>query len=310
MSKKIRSLILGAGGQIGPLLASALAEKNGYENVILSDIRQIASEDFPFVLLDVCDRKALEFVIKSYNIQEVYHLAAILSARGEKDPLGTWNVNMSGLLNVLDVCKELKVDKVFYPSSIAAFGMNLDLSKVGQHANLTPTTVYGISKSSGELWANYYYLKYGLDVRSLRYPGLISYQTPPGGGTTDYAVEIFHEAKNKGFYTCFLEKDRTLPMMYMEDAIAATVSLMEAPADLIRVRTSYNLSAFSFNPDDLASEIKKYIPNFKIDYAPDFRNEIAKGWPQYIDDSEAREDWNWQERIDFSSMVKIMIENI
>jgi threonine 3-dehydrogenase len=310
MTKKIKSLIIGAGGQIGPLLSEALAKNNGAESVVISDIRPLASDSFPFVQLDVCDRSALEQVVKNYEITEIYHLAAILSANGEKDPLGTWHINMTGLLNVLEVSKELKIDKVFYPSSIAAFGMNIDLSNVGQHVNLTPTTVYGMSKSTGELWANYYFLKYGLDVRSLRYPGLISYQTPPGGGTTDYAVEIFHEAKSKGNYTCFLEKDRILPMMYMEDAIRATVELMQAPSESIKVRTSYNLSAFSFGPEDLANEIKKYLPDFRIQYGPDFRNEIAKGWPQYLQDMEARKDWNWKERYDFSLMVKTMIENI
>jgi threonine 3-dehydrogenase len=310
MTKKIKSLIIGAGGQIGPLLAQALAEQHGADCVVVSDIRPLPSETFSFELLDVCDKPALVQVIQKHEITEIYHLAAILSATGEKNPLGTWDINMTGLLNVLEVAKEYSIDKVFYPSSIAAFGMNLDLSHVRQHVNLTPTTVYGISKSAGELWANYYFLKYGLDVRSLRYPGLISYQTPPGGGTTDYAVEIFHEAKAKGSYTCFLEKDRILPMMYMEDAIRATVELMQAPSNSIKVRTSYNLSAFSFGPEDLANEIKKYMPGFTIQYAPDFRNEIAKGWPQRIEDLEARKDWNWKERYDFSLMVKTMIENI
>ena len=243
MAQRTKILITGAGGQIGPLLAEGLGEMYGVDNVILSDIRAIDIAPFKTVILDVCDDNRLRDLISTHEITEIYHMAAILSAKGEQNPLKTWNINMMGLLNVFQAAVDLKLDKVFYPSSIAAFGMNIDLTSVGQNANLTPTTVYGISKSAGELWANYYFQRYNLDVRSLRYPGIISYQTLPGGGTTDYAVEIFHEAKKEQKYTSYIDKNTVLPMMYMDDAIKATLDIMHAPFSIkLEHRTIWQLS--------------------------------------------------------------------
>lgn len=310
MTENTKILITGAGGQIGPLLAEELGKIYGTENVIISDIREIDIHPFTAEVLDICDEVRLKNIIEHYQITEIYHLAAILSAKGEQNPLKTWETNMKGLLNVFQASVDLKLDKVFYPSSIAAFGLNIDLTNVGQTANLTPTTVYGISKSAGELWANYYFQKYGLDVRSLRYPGIISYQTLPGGGTTDYAVEIFHEAKKSGSYTSYIDKNTLLPMMYIDDAIKATIGLMQAPAASISVRTSYNLAAFSFSPSQLAEGIRERIPGFTINYAPDFRQKIAENWPKVIDDTKAREDWDWKEDYNIDSLIDIMLKNI
>lgn len=310
MTQITKILITGAGGQIGPLLAEGLGKMYGVDNIILSDIRAIEVASFKTEILDVCDANRLKELISTHQITEIYHMAAILSAKGEQNPLKTWNINMQGLLNVFDTAVEMNLNKVFYPSSIAAFGMNIDLSSVGQNANLTPTTVYGISKSAGELWANYYFKRYNLDVRSLRYPGIISYQTLPGGGTTDYAVEIFHEAKKEKQYTSYIDKNTVLPMMYMDDAIKATLDLMHAPAASISVRTSYNLAAFSFSPSQLAEGIRKHIPGFVMNYAPDFRQKIAEGWPQVIDDKKAREDWGWQEEYDMDALIEIMLKNV
>lgn len=302
-------LITGSGGQIGSLLADALSNIYGKEHIIMSDVKQI-NTTYRYVQLDVTDALRMEEIVKNEGVTQIYHLAAILSATGEKDPLRTWAINMNSLLNVLELSVRYKIKKVFFPSSIAAFGPNIDLTHVTQDANLSPTTVYGISKSSGELWANYYYNRYGLDVRSLRYPGLISYQTPPGGGTTDYAVDIFHQAKKHKKFTSFLEKDTTLPMMYMDDAIRATIELMEADPSKIKIRTSYNLAAFSFSPQELADQIKKHIPDFVIDYAPDFRQKIAEGWPQVIDDKEAQNDWGWKPKYSIEQLVEVMLANV
>lgn len=309
MATEENILITGSGGQIGSLLADGLSEIYGKDHIIMSDIKELRTP-YRFVRLDVTDAVKMEKIIKDEKVTQIYHLAAILSATGEKDPLRTWDINMGSLLNVLQLSVENNIKKVFYPSSIAAFGPNIDLTNVTQNVNLSPTTVYGISKSSGELWANYYFGRYGLDVRSLRYPGLISYQTPPGGGTTDYAVDIFHQAKKHGKFTCFLDKDTTLPMMYMDDAIRATIELMEAEADKVKIRTSYNLAAFSFSPQELADQIRKHIPDFEITYEPDFRQKIAEGWPQVIDDTEARKDWGWKPEYSVGQLVEVMLENV
>lgn len=244
------------------------------------------------------------------GITQIYHLAAILSATGEKNPHLAWNINMQGLLNVLDVAKEERLHKVYWPSSIAVFGPSSPKSNCPQQTIIEPTTVYGISKFAGEFWCNYYYLKYGVDIRSLRYPGLISYKSAPGGGTTDYAVEIFYEAMMEGKFECFLNKDTYLPMMYMPDAIRSAIELMEAPAEKISVRTSYNIAAMSFSPSEIAAEIKKHIPEFTISYKPDYRQEIANSWPRSIDDSVARTDWGWKEEYNLKMMTEDMLKNL
>jgi len=244
------------------------------------------------------------------GITQIYLLAAILSATGEKNPNLAWNLNMQSLLNVLDIAKEENLTRVFWPSSIAVFGPTSPKINCPQQTVIEPVTVYGISKYAGEFWCNYYHLKYGVDIRSLRYPGLISYKSAPGGGTTDYAVEIFHEAVEEKKYTCFLNEDTYLPMMYMPDAIRATIELMEAPVEKISVRTSYNLSGMSFSPKDIAAEIKKHLPEFKISYKPDYRLAIAQSWPQSIDDSVARKDWGWKEEFDLAAMTNDMFENL
>jgi nucleoside-diphosphate-sugar epimerase len=241
------------------------------------------------------------------NITQIYLLAAILSATGEKNPALAWNLNMQGLLNVLEIAREEKIQKVYWPSSIAVFGPTSPKQHCPQHTIIEPTTVYGISKYAGEFWCSYYHQRFGVDVRSLRYPGLISYKSAPGGGTTDYAVDIYHQALNKGQYTCFLRSDTQLPMMYMPDAIRATMELMEAPADRIKVRTSYNLSAMSFSPEEIADSIRAHLPAFKMDCKPDFRQAIADSWPQSIDDSPARADWGWKEEFNLASMTADML---
>lgn len=303
-------LVTGACGQIGTLLSAHLQEIHGFDNVVASDIR--SSSTFPCVYeqLDVTDANKLFYLISKYQITEVYHLAAILSAKGEANPIFTWNINMNGLLNILEAARNYQLEKVFYPSTIAVFGFTTPVINTPQWPNLTPETVYGISKAAGENWCNYYFKKHGVDVRSVRYPGIISWDTLPGGGTTDYAVEIFHEAINKGHYTSYIDKGTLLPMMYMPDAIRATIELMDAPREKIKVRSSYNLSAMSFDPEQLAAEIRKHIPDFSIEYAPDFRQEIASGWPKTIDDSEARKDWGWKESYDLEAMCTDIITNL
>jgi nucleoside-diphosphate-sugar epimerase len=291
---KEKILVIGASGQIGVELTQALRKIYGAANVIASDLREeneLLHGTGPYVSLDVMNKEMLHVQVIRQNVTQIYLLAAILSATGEKSPNLAWHLNMQGLLNVLEIAKEEKLTKVYWPSSIAVFGPTSPKQNCPQHTIIEPTTVYGISKYAGEFWCNYYHLKYGVDVRSLRYPGLISYKSAPGGGTTDYAVEIFHEALEEKKYTCFLNEDTYLPMMYMPDAIRATIELMETPVEKISIRTSYNLSGMSFSPKEIAAEIKKHVREFTIEYKPDYRLAIAQSWPQSIDDSVARKDW-------------------
>ena len=303
-------LIVGSNGQLGTVLTEKLRLIYGTVNVIASDLyKKIGFED-NFITLDATDFKAVEEVVLKNKITQIYHLAAILSAKGEQNPLGTWDLNMKTLFNVLEVSRLHKVKKVFFPSSIAVFGENIDKENTLQSSNLTPTTVYGMSKVAGENWANYYFKKYGLDVRSLRYPGVIGYQSLPGGGTTDYAVDIFHKAVKNEAFECFLEASTMLPMMYMDDVIRATLELMHADKEKITIRTSYNIAGMSFNPEQIALSIKEYYPDFKIAYKPDFRQLIANSWPKCIDDTAARNDWNWKPEYNLNLMTKTMIENL
>lgn len=310
---KDKILVIGASGQIGVELTLALRNIYGNANVIASDLREqnpLLEGTGPYVSLDVMNKEMLHVQVIRQGITQIYHLAAILSATGEKNPGLAWNLNMQGLLNVLDIAREEQIAKVYWPSSIAVFGPTSPKQNCPQHTIIEPITVYGISKYAGEFWCNYFHQRFGLDVRSIRYPGLISYKSAPGGGTTDYAVEIFHEALEEKAYNCFLKKDTYLPMMYMPDAIRATIELMEAPADKLSVRTSYNVSAISFSPEEIASEIKKHIPDFKITYEPDYRQSIAESWPQSIDDSVARKDWGWKEEYNLQAMVEDMFANL
>ena len=310
---KEKILVIGASGQIGVELTLALRKIYGASNVIASDLREqneLLEGTGPYVSLDVMNKEMLHVQVIRQNVTQIYLLAAILSATGEKNPNLAWHLNMQGLLNVLDIAKEEKIHKVYWPSSIAVFGPTSPKKDCPQQTIIEPTTVYGISKYAGEFWCNYFFNKYAVDVRSLRYPGLISYKSAPGGGTTDYAVEIFHEALENKHYDCFLEKDTFLPMMYMPDAIRATIELMEAPSEKITTRTSYNISAMSFSPAQIAEEIKKHVPGFTIDYAPDYRQEIANSWPGSIDDSVARADWGWKHKYDLSAMTRDMLENL
>ncbi len=311
MNKSV--LILGACGQIGTELTLALRERYGSEHVIATDIRDgsdTLSQSGPFELLDATDYEALEDVVMHYEVEEVYLMAAMLSATAEKFPDRAWNLNMNSLFNVLNLGKEHKIDKIFWPSSIAVFGPNTPKVRTPQHTLMEPTTVYGISKQSGERWCEYYHKKFGVDVRSVRYPGLISWKTLPGGGTTDYAVEIYHKALSEAKYTCFLKADSKLPMMYMEDAIKATINLMETEADNLTVRSSYNLAAMSFSPADIARSIRGHIPDFTIEYQPDFRQQIADSWPNSIDDSKAREDWGWEAEFDLEKTTNEMLTHL
>lgn len=311
MSTKI--LITGAGGQLGSELALALAEKFGNQNIVATDINEKAKDLFGychFEILDVCDGEKLKNLVEKYQITQIYHLAALLSATGEKRPLFTWELNMQGLLNVLEIAKEKNLDKVYWPSSIAAFGTHTPVDATPQHTVTDPNTVYGITKVAGELWCQYYFEKFGVDVRSLRYPGLIGYKTLPGGGTTDYAVDIYHKAVKGEVFECFLSENTYLPMMYMPDAIKATIDLMEAPKDKVKERTSYNLGGISFSPKEIYESIKKIYPDFKIVYKPDFRQKIADSWPNSIDDSFAKNDWGCSYEYDLDKMTKDMIENL
>ena len=311
MEKRI--LIIGASGQIGNELTMSLRNRYGNQNVIASDLREASAlvmESGPFEILDAMDGKATEKAVKKYNITDVYLMAAMLSATAEKFPAKGWDLNMSSLFNVLNLAKDKKIERIFWPSSIAVFGPTTPKTNTPQHTIMEPTTVYGISKQTGERWCEYYHKRYGVDVRSIRYPGLISYKTPPGGGTTDYAIEIFHEALKEKKYTCFLSAQTALPMMFMDDAIDATVNIMLAPSQKIKIRNAYNLAALSFTPQELAISIQKHIPDFTIAYQPDFRQAIADSWPASIDDSQARKDWGWEHRIDLDTLTKIMIENL
>jgi nucleoside-diphosphate-sugar epimerase len=310
---KEKILVIGASGQIGVELTLALRKIYGNANVVASDLREqnaLLEGTGPYVSLDVMNKEMLHVQVIRQNITQIYLLAAILSATGEKNPNLAWSLNMQSLLNVLDIAREEKLTKVYWPSSIAVFGPTSPKQNCPQQTVIEPTTVYGISKYAGEFWCNYYYQRYGVDVRSLRYPGLISYKSAPGGGTTDYAVEIFHEALENGSYECFLKEDTYLPMMYMPDAIRATIELMEAPAEKISVRTSYNLSGMSFSPKKISDAIKKHIPDFEITYKPDYRQAIANSWPQSIDDAVARKDWGWKEDYNLEAMVEDMLINL
>lgn len=310
---KEKILVIGASGQIGVELTLALRKIYGNANVVASDLREqnpLLSGTGPYVSLDVMNKEMLHVQVIRQNITQIYLLAAILSATGEKNPSLAWNLNMQGLLNVLDIAREEKIKKVFWPSSIAVFGPSSPRVHCPQQTIIEPSTVYGISKYAGEFWCHYYWQRYGVDVRSLRYPGLISYKSDPGGGTTDYAVEIYHEALENKFYRCFLKEDTYLPMMYMPDAIRATIELMEAPAEKISVRTSYNLSAMSFSPAEMQQAIQKHIPEFKLSCEPDYRQSIADSWPQSIDDSVARKDWGWKEEYDLEKMTADMLSNL
>jgi nucleoside-diphosphate-sugar epimerase len=310
---KERILVIGACGQIGVELTLALRKIYGGANVVASDLREeheLLKGSGPYVSMDVMNKEMLHVQVIRQNFTQIYLLAAILSATGEKNPPLAWNLNMTGLLNVLDIAREEKIRKVYWPSSIAVFGPTSPKQHCPQQTVIEPTTVYGISKFAGEFWCNYFHQRYGVDVRSLRYPGLISYKSAPGGGTTDYAVEIFHEALEEKKYTCFLKEDTYLPMMYMPDAIRATIELMEAPADRITVRTSYNISGMSFSPREIAACIKKHIPEFEIEYKPDYRQAIADSWPQSIDASVAGRDWGWKPEFDLEKMTADMFDNL
>ena len=310
---KEKILVIGASGQIGVELTLALRKIHGNANVIASDLREqnpLLEGTGPYVSMDVMNKEMLQVQVIRQGITQIYLLAAILSATGEKNPNLAWSLNMQSLLNVLDIAKEEKLTKIYWPSSIAVFGPTSPRVNAPQQTIIEPTTVYGISKYAGEFWCNYYFNRYGVDVRSLRYPGLISYKSQPGGGTTDYAVEIFHAAKDGEAYECFLKEDTYLPMMYMPDAIRATIELMEADAEKIKVRTSYNLSGMSFSPEEITAEIKKHVPDFTTTYKPDYRQAIADSWPQSIDDSVARKGWGWKEEYDLSAMTKDMLENL
>lgn len=311
MDEKI--LVIGAAGQVGTELTDALVEKYGVSQVLatdISDAEHLKAANYRFQTLDVMNNEALHELIQSENITQIYHLAAILSAKGEEKPLRTWDLNMQMMLNVLEASRELNVKKVFIPSSIAVFGPNTPQDNTPQFCTMDPNTIYGISKLAGERWGEYYFMRYGLDVRSLRYPGLISYKALPGGGTTDYAVEIFYEAVKNKSYSSFLKENSALPMMFMEDAIRATLELMDAPAEKIKIRSAYNLAGISFTPSEIAAEIQKLMPEFEISYNPDNRQKIADSWPSSIDDSEARNDWNWNHEYDLQLMTKVMLEKV
>ena len=310
--KKI--LVTGALGQIGSELIPKLREKFGKENVIAVGHNKEPSKEFkdagPFEMADSRNKEELRKLIEKYNINTIYHLVGVLSAVGEKNPNLAWDVNMNGLKNVLDLAVEYKIERLFWPSSIAAFGPTTPLFNTPQKTILEPTTMYGITKVSGELLCQYYFIKYGLDVRSLRYPGIISWKTPPGGGTTDYAVAIYYEALKNGRYDCFVKEDTVLPMMYMDDAVRATLELMEAKKEKITVRTAYNLTAISFSAKELAENIKKHIPDFKYTFTPDERQKIADSWPKTIDDSKARGDWGWKPKFGLDEISSVMIKNL
>lgn len=308
-------LIIGAGGQIGGELTLALRKIYGNENVVATDIKEEPEllkkySNGPFLKADATDAKGVAEIIRKEQITQVYLLAAVLSAVAEQKPLWAWNLNMTCLLNLLEVCREEKIKKFYWPSSIGAFGPNTPKVNTPRHTIIQPTTVYGISKFTGELWCQYYFQRYGLDVRSIRYPGLISWKSQPGGGTTDYAIDIFYKALSEKKYTCFLSENTYLPMMYMDDAIRGTIELMETPAEKIKNRMAYNFAAISFSPKEIAAAIKTHIPEFTIAYQPDFRQQIADSWPQSIDDSDARRDWDWKPEFDLEKMTDEMLKNI
>jgi nucleoside-diphosphate-sugar epimerase len=309
MTKKI--LVIGSSGQIGTELVEGLRARFGAEDVVASDIKEPqAKQDGPFTLVNAMDRHGIERVIDKHGITEVYLLAALLSATAEKDPSFAWKLNMESLLLILELAREGQLKKVYWPSSIAVFGPTTPKDMTPQHTVTEPSTVYGISKLAGEGWCAYYHKRYGVDVRSIRYPGLIGWKSAPGGGTTDYAVHIFHEAIKDGAYTSFLGPDSTLPMMYMPDAIRATIDLMEAPSEQVKERGSYNLAGISFSPEEIAAEVARHIPGFKMSYAPDERQAYADSWPRSIDDSAARKDWGWRPGFDLKTMVDDMMAHL
>ena len=311
MATKI--LIIGACGQIGTELTQKLRGIYGVENVIASDIRKLNIDvvnSGPFEVINALDFNQIQHLVEVHQIDEVYLMAALLSATAEKNPAFAWDLNMNSLFHVLNLAKAGKIKKIFWPSSIAVFGPTTPRENTPQYTIMEPSTVYGISKQTGERWCEYYHNIYGVDVRSIRYPGLISWSSPPGGGTTDYAVDIFHKAIAKKKYDCFLSSETKMPMMYMDDAIAATIQIMQSPKEQIKIRSSYNLAAMSFTPTEITEEIKKHIPEFTITYHPDFRQKIADSWPASIDDSAAREDWNWNHKFDISSMTKDMLYHL
>lgn len=310
---KTKVLIIGACGQIGTELTKKLREIYGVENVVASDIRKLNIDvvnDGIFEVVNALDYNQIEHLVEQYEITDVYLMAALLSATAEKNPAFAWDLNMNSLFHVLNIAKAGKIKKIFWPSSIAVFGPTTPRENTPQYTIMEPSTVYGISKQSGERWCEYYNHQYDVDVRSIRYPGLISWVSEPGGGTTDYAVEIYHKAITEGKYTSFLTEDSALPMMYMDDAIKATVQIMQAPEEQIKIRSSYNLGAMSFTPKEIALEIKKHFPDFEMSYEPDFRQKIADSWPASIDDSSAREDWNWKNDFNLENMTVEMIENL
>ncbi len=310
---KDKILVIGASGQIGVELTLELRRIYGGSNVIASDLREennLLRGTGPYVSLDVMNKEMLHVQVIRQNITQIYLLAAILSATGEKNPALAWHLNMQSLLNVLEIAKEENLQKVYWPSSIAVFGPTSPKKNCPQHTIIEPITVYGISKYAGEFWCNYYNRRYGVDVRSLRYPGLISYKSEPGGGTTDYAIEMFYAALEESSYQCFLKEDTYLPMMYMPDAIRATIELMEAEAKQITIRTSYNISGMSFSPKEISLEIQKHIPDFETIYKPDYRQQIAESWPQSINDSVAGKDWNWKPGYELAKMTSHMLANM
>ena len=310
MSKSEKILVIGSKGQIGTELVEKLRLIYGDENIFASDVKEPVNTDKNYFKINVLDKNELYEFVKKHQISHVYLLAAMLSATAEKNPGFAWELNMNSLFYVLDLAKEKHISQLYWPSSIAAFGPTTPKQNTPQHTIMDPATVYGISKQAGERWCEYYCLKYGVDVRSLRYPGLIGYKSLPGGGTTDYAVDIFYKAKKGEIFNCFLEPNTTLPMMYMDDAIRATIEIMQAPLEKIKIKSSYNLAGMSFSPAEIAAQIKLQIPDFQIVYAPDFRQGIAQGWPQSIDDSAARQDWGWKNEVNLNKLVNIMLTNI
>ncbi|MDA9563091.1 NAD-dependent epimerase/dehydratase family protein [Flavobacteriales bacterium] len=310
---KGKILVIGSSGQIGTELVLELRKRYGSDNIIASDIKTPSYEVMeggPFEFLDTMDKDALLGIVEKYNIKQVYQLAALLSATAEQNPMFAWKLNMEGLFNVLDLGKEKIIDKIFWPSSIAVFGPTTPLNSTPQITVTEPTSVYGVSKLAGERWCEYYHNKFDVDVRSIRYPGLISHKSQPGGGTTDYAVHIFYEAKKHNRYECFLAEDCILPMMYMEDAINATIGIMDVDPSQISIRSSYNVAGVSFNPKQLAEEIRKHQSNFSITYAPDYRQQLAESWPNTIDDTAANSDWGWKHQFGIESIVSDMLKNV
>jgi nucleoside-diphosphate-sugar epimerase len=303
-------LVTGAAGQIGSVLSKRLIELYGVDNVIQTDIRVPEDGEGVWKVLDITNLERYNQLIDKYNIGSIYHLAALLSASGEKNPQFTWNINLTSYLSLLELLRTKSIDNIFFPSTIAAFGDNTPKVNTPQFTIMEPTTMYGITKATGELLNQYYFKKYNLDIRSIRYPGIIGWQSKPGGGTTDYAVDIYYDAKKGKDFNCFLGPDTVLPMMYMDDAINATIGIMTAPKEKIKIRTSYNVAAMSFSPKEIYESIRKHFPDFKINYNPDFRQKIAESWPQSIDDTDARQDWGWNNEYDLVKMTADMFAHI